>query len=169
MPAPKDPIKNIEWKRKISETNKRLGITPPKEFFGRKRGFHHSVETIRKSILARKGNHYPKMSLSKSGNKNPNWKGGITSINKTIRHNIQYRLWREAVFARDNWTCQKCRQRGSKLHPHHIKNFAQFPELRFALDNGITFCIDCHKLFHKVFGNKNNNQEQLSNFGIKLC
>ena len=73
------------------------------------------------------------------------WKGGITPINQKIRDSIEYRLWREAVFARDNWTCQECEVKGGKLHPHHIKSFAKYPELRFAIDNGLTLCVDCHK------------------------
>jgi len=77
---------------------------------------------------------------------------------------IDFRLWRESVFARDNFTCQKCSDRGGNLHPHHIKNFAQFQELRFAIDNGITFCKECHRIFHKKYGIKNNTQEQINEF-----
>jgi len=54
----------------------------------------------------------------------------------------------EKVFKRDNWICQKCGQKGGKLHPHHIKHFADYPELRFEVDNGITLCRDCHKTKH---------------------
>lgn len=82
--------------------------------------------------------------------KNPNWKGGITSVNNKIRSSLEYRLCREACFKRDNWTCVWCGLRsgvGKKviLHADHIKSFADYPELRFALDNLRTLCIDCHK------------------------
>lgn len=86
------------------------------------------------------------MSLANKGEKCGNWKGGISSINARIRNNIQYRLWREAVLARDHWNCQNCGQVNKVLHVHHIKSFAKYPELRFAIDNGITLCRQCHQL-----------------------
>ena len=98
------------------------------------------------------------------GEKASNWQGGLTPINMRIRAGIEFRLWREAVFARDNWTCQKYGVRGGKLHPHHIQNFAQFPELRFAIDNGITLSDKAHKEFHKKYGRRNNTKEQLNEF-----
>lgn len=73
------------------------------------------------------------------------WKGGILAENRRIRNSFEMRLWRESVFQRDNWTCQKCHVRGGKLEAHHIKPFAVFPELRFDLNNGITLCKSCHR------------------------
>lgn len=105
-----------------------------------------------------------RISKSISGEKNHGWKGGIESENRRIRKGVEFRLWREAVFARDNWTCQKTGIKGGKLHPHHIKNFAQFPELRFAIDNGITLSDETHKTFHKEYGLENNTKEQLDKF-----
>jgi len=110
-----------------------------------------------------------KMSEAHKGEKAPNWKGGITPENLKIRGRIELRLWREAVFTRDNWICQKCQIRSGMgkaviLHSHHVKNFAQYPELRFAINNGITLCKNCHMEFHNKYGRENNNEKQLEEF-----
>jgi len=82
------------------------------------------------------------------------WRGGVTNKNKKIRRSLEYKLWREAVFKRDNWTCQSCRKTYCELHPHHIKSFSKYPEFRFIVDNGITLCVTCHKLTD-TYGVKN--------------
>jgi len=85
------------------------------------------------------------------GKDNPKWAGGITPKNTKIRNSKNGVKWKNDVFARDNWTCQKCGQRGGDLNAHHIKPFAEFPKLRFDLDNGITLCKPCHKKEHNTF------------------
>lgn len=86
-----------------------------------------------------------KMSEERKGDKWYTWKGGITPINLRIRNSVEYKLWREAIFARDNYTCVWCGTKGGVLNADHIKPFAYYPELRFALDNGRTLCVPCHK------------------------
>jgi hypothetical protein len=120
-------------------------------------GKHHSQETLQKMrkvakgrIPWLKGKHHTietrkKMSEIRSGKLGSNWRGGITPINNTIRKSLEYKLWRTAVFERDKYTCRFCLQRGGKLQADHIKPFATYPELRFAIDNGRTLCVDCHK------------------------
>ncbi len=98
---------------------------------------------------------------SQKGEKNSQWKGGISSINLRLRGSLEYKLWREAVFKRDNYTCIWC-GRKNELNADHIKPFALFPELRFAIDNGRTLCIDCHKTTDTYAGkSKKVNDEEV--------
>ena len=136
--------KGIPWsgetRKKMSENNKGM------------KGRKHSEKTRKK------------MSEARLGKKSHLWKGGITPENQKIRKGIEYRLWREAVFARDNWICQKTGIKGGKLCCHHILNFADYPELRTSIENGITLSLKAHQEFHKVHGIKNTTKEQLNEF-----
>lgn len=87
-------------------------------------------------------------------------------IKKIIPNKIQRRYWSKQVKERDLHTCQKCnkKKKPRTLHAHHIYNFSSHIELRYEISNGITFCSKCHKEFHKIFGNKNNTQEQINNY-----
>lgn len=104
---------------------------------GKSNTYRHTEETKMKIRNANKGDrHY-------------NWQGGITAENDRIRNSLELRLWRKAVFERDGYCCRECGAKNGqgetvKLHAHHIKPFAWFPELRFAIDNGITLCAVCH-------------------------
>lgn len=132
-----------EHRRKIGLANKdkkKPALTPEHRYkLGNSiRGKHHSIETRRK--------------IGKKGELHWNWQGGKKPINERIRNSLEMKLWREAVFRRDNWTCVWCGIKFIKgitgvvqIQADHIKPFALFPELRFAIDNGRTLCIDCHR------------------------
>lgn len=116
---------------------------------GTKRG-PHTKEHRKKISLAGIGRVASKetrrkLSIANLGYKCKFWKGGISKVNERIRKSVEYKLWREAVFERDNYTCKFCGERGGKLNADHIKPFALFPELRFAIDNGRTLCVECHR------------------------
>lgn len=123
-----------EWKEKISKALKGRN-------FGFKfvKGYKQSEE------------HKKRRGLYKRGVDCCNWRGG----KQREKHNGDWRYtkWRMAVFTRDNWTCQFCGARNHiglgesiYLEAHHIKQWANFPELRYDINNGITLCKKCHNL-----------------------
>lgn len=108
-------------------------------------GHKHTQEQKDKIGNAHRGRPSPRR-----GNKSPLWKGGTSQINDLIRHSLEYRIWRRAVFQRDNYTCTNCGAKSGqgktvKLNADHIKPFAYFPDLRFDINNGRTLCVQCHK------------------------
>lgn len=123
-------------------------------------GKKRTEETREKIRLALTG----KPRFDKRGENSNFWRGGTTGLRDKIENTIEYRLWREAVFARDNYTCQKNFVRGGRLEAHHIHNFADFPELRTSIENGITLSEQAHKEFHRKYGHKNNTLQQLLEF-----
>jgi len=162
-------IMTDEIKKKISEKTKKamanlspeikskiakniLGRTPWNK--GKKGIFKMSEETKIKMRKSHKGKH--------TGEKCNWWKGGVTPGNESIRKSIEYKLWRKSVFERDKYTCVWCGLKSGNgkavvLHADHIKPFYLYPELRFAIDNGRTLCIECH-MKTKTWGRPHNNK-----------
>lgn len=89
--------------------------------------------------------------LDKCGKNHWNWKGGKTGINYLMRNRKEYRNWRNAVYRKDNWTCQNCGEHcdSKNIVAHHIKDWDNFPELRYDVKNGIVLCRVCHKIRHQ--------------------
>lgn len=94
------------------------------------------------------------------GENSPRWTGGVFLAERTrFMQTPQYREWRKAVFSRDGYTCRACKEPSSgRLNAHHIKSYAEYPELRIDVNNGITLCENCHKLVHQ---NKLDIQSEL--------
>lgn len=109
---------------------------------GRKNPIHPNT-----LAYARSPEHAKKMRELHGGEKNVNWKGGVTPIYHKIRNSSEYKSWREAVFKRDNYSCLHCGDnRGGNLNADHILPFAYFTQFRFDVKNGRTLCIPCHRL-----------------------
>jgi len=101
------------------------------------------------------------------GEKHPNWKGG----KQRDRDRIEYKKWREAVFERDNYTCQFCGQRGY-LEAHHKMRWGIFKEERFNINNGVTLCRACHRKLHNrviwIFGRSGAGKSTLAKKILKI-
>ena len=90
-----------------------------------------------------------------------------STLNALARKSNEYKIWRKKVFERDNFTCRRC---GSKeeLHPHHLKEFAKYPELRYDVDNGLTLCSKCHGKEHNIDFSKIGKKLTCQQCGIKF-
>jgi hypothetical protein len=109
-----------------------------------RKGKNHSDETKKR------------MSQCRQGNKNSNWRGGLTAIIKGIRRSPEYYQWRKSVLERDGDICRDCGST-SKLDAHHIKSIWEYPKLIFDMNNGLTLCQNCHKrhsLWQKLNGKR---------------
>lgn len=112
-----------------------------------KKGQHISPKTQfqKGSVSYWKGKKNPYF----TGENNPRWKGGVYPEQLRIRHSPEMKQWSRDILKRDNYTCVKCgrkRKVGDRvvLEADHIKPFAEYPELRFDLNNGRTLCRECH-------------------------
>jgi len=56
------------------------------------------------------------------------------------------KLWREAIYARANYRCERC-GKTMYLNPHHCIS-RRFIAIRWDIDNGICLCSGCHLLAH---------------------
>jgi len=152
--------KNTKGIMKVNSGSFKKGNPKPLNAYSFKKGVKFSDKTKEKMSISCSGKKKPWI----SGNKNYNWKGGINPKNDTIRKSLEIKLWKKACMERDNFTDQKTGIKGGDLEIHHINNFAEFPELRTSIENGITFSKKSHQEFHKKYGYKNNTIEQLEEF-----
>lgn len=151
------------------KNTKNIGTNPNSQKNRFKKG-HTSFEGIEKTQFKKGVRNNPGGEFKKglnpwnkgkkhlSKNEHWNWKGGITALNVKIRNSVEYKLWRKAVFERDNYACiWGGKEHGNKLQADHIKRFSEYPELRFAIDNGRTLCVECHKTLGTYEGKLRKN------------
>jgi len=104
------------------------------------------------------------IAAARRGPKSPVWNPDLTDEERDDKRDYkEYKDWRNAIYERDNHTCQKCGEVGGNINAHHIESYAANKALRTVLGNGITFCTDCHDNFHHIYG-YTNTREQFNEF-----
>lgn len=122
-----------------------------------------SAETRAKISDAQKGKPRRKHTIEERrhlaevhrGEKSHLWKGGVSDANRRDTSTVEYKIWRDAVFQRDLYSCRLCAKKGATLQAHHIKSWVRHEELRYDVDNGITLCKKCHDAHHIASGGVN--------------
>jgi len=78
------------------------------------------------------------------------------------RRSPAYKYWRKQVYERDGHKCKiNNNDCSGRIEAHHILGFAQYPELRYEVNNGITLC-------HFHHPKKRKEEEELVSFFINL-
>ena len=142
-----------ETKRKVSEGNKGKIITKEvRDKIAQGMSKYRELNPPKNKGKKMSEDFCHQIRVRQLGEKNQNWKGGVSKENNLVRASSDYRIWRKAVFERDGYRCLICAKVGGKLNVHHLRKFSKYPELRFDENNGITLCEDCHKIKHKKTG-----------------
>jgi 5-methylcytosine-specific restriction endonuclease McrA len=96
----------------------------------------------------------------KTGDKNPNWKGGVSGERQVFYETIEWKQVTIEVWQRDDARCQECDVRNEHCednhHIHHIYPFS-YRELRTDPDNLVLLCKKCHSMVHSL---KNTNGDR---------
>lgn len=141
---------------------------------------HQTKKKWIKGAYAQRGDSWKKniskariKSGSARGKNNPNWQGGLTNLQHSIRNIYLYKDWRKKVYTRDNYTCVSCGQAGTgrNLNADHIIPLSLLiRELKIKslddaivnsyiwnVENGRTLCVECHKKTDSYGWNATNN------------
>jgi len=85
-----------------------------------------------------------KSKLNKKANLSNAWRGGKTSERKLALSSIQYKELKKEALKRDCYKCQLCSS-NKKLELHHVKEWCNYPDLRYDITNVQILCKECHK------------------------
>jgi len=162
----KSKIRLSMFGRKVKEETKiKISKNSPRYWLGKKLNQTHvqklsmshigkkqSKETCLKISYKNKGRKRTiesckKISVALCKEKHYRWNPNrdLVKKNKDGRNDCFYKDWRKKVWLRDKFSCKidnpEC---SGKIVAHHIKRWADYPELRYQLNNGITLCHAHH-------------------------
>ena len=161
-----------ELREKISQITKEQYKNGRKPWNKGKKRPPFSKEWLEKMSKSHKGKPHSKewnknVSRALRGKNHYKYKGDRISrcIKQQIRKLHEYKVWRDAIFTRDNWTCVKCKARSKKGKSvylecdHYPVSFAEIVDLYsitntetaiatkklWDIKNGRTLCRGCHR------------------------
>jgi 5-methylcytosine-specific restriction endonuclease McrA len=123
-------------KRLPEETKRRMSVA--------QKGKRYALGTVRSLEFRQKLSDYWKNNLQKHNKYKDGKYAERSGFRLSEMSKLPYRLWRESVFKRDDWTCMWCGQRGGDICADHIKPWSTHPDLRYDVSNGRTLCAKCH-------------------------
>lgn len=98
------------------------------------------------------------------GPNHPNWKEELTDEERNKRRiTPEYLQWCKDVLKKFNYTCPLSEKR-TKITPHHLYNYSDYPKLRKYIWNGICLSDDIHSFFHREYGFGKNTYIQFKQF-----
>ena len=112
-------LNSLETRKKMSETHKRLGTSPPS----------NKGKKFSKDVRKRMGNAH-------KGEKNSSWQGGISYEPYSVDWTDDLK---RAIRKRDQYTCQICGKEPA-IDVHHL----DFDKKNCSSENLITLCHSCH-------------------------
>lgn len=70
------------------------------------------------------------------------------------RKEPQYKVWRQAVLKRYDYTCVVCgtTRQNVRLCVHHLQSYKDYRHLRYVAKNGTVMCQSCHLALHSRYG-----------------
>lgn len=92
-------------------------------------------------------------------NWNPNKSQEERDLYKKKHRCLEFKQWSHKIKELYNFKCQICDEHRRRLESHHLNGWAQFPDQRFDLENGVCLCKECHSLFHKKYGLKTTKEQ----------
>ncbi|MCK9370357.1 hypothetical protein M0R04_10655 [Candidatus Dojkabacteria bacterium] len=69
-----------------------------------------------------------------------------------IRQSPEYKVWRNFIYKKDNWSCRQCGKKCSnkEIIAHHLKYANWSLKDMLKTENGIVLCRGCHLNLHKA-------------------
>ena len=99
------------------------------------------------------------------GDLHPAWNPSITQEDRENWSRVcGIQSWYRTILRLSSFTCAITGKLGGVLSAHHIYNYADYPDLRLSISNGVVIKQSLHKEFHRRYGRGNNTLFQFKEF-----